>query len=181
MGLFSNGAVPPTARPDFIEVGQIVNTHGVHGEVKVQPWDMTAEFFCGLKTFYLDGVPFRPLSKRVQNHMVIMKLPELDDMDEAAKLKTKVLSIRRSEVTLKRGEYFDAELVGMTVHEQFIHRYVGIVDEVMTYPAHKLLKVKGPEHTYLIPLVQDVFIVNIDEGRREISVHMIEGLETNED
>jgi len=180
MGLFSKSTPMPTERPEFIEVGQIVNTHGVHGEVKVQPWDMTAEFFCGLKTFYLDGTPFRPISKRVQGDMVIMKIPELDDMDEAAKLKTKVLSIKRAEVNLKKGEHFDAELVGMSVYEFFIHKYVGIVDEVMTYPAHKLLKVKGAEHTYLIPMVENVFIADIDENRREISVHMIEGLETNE-
>ena len=40
MGLFSKKSAPqPSARPEYIEVGQIVNTHGVRGEVKVQPWD----------------------------------------------------------------------------------------------------------------------------------------------
>ena len=181
MGLFSKHDAPiPSERPEFIEVGQIVNTHGVRGEIKVQPWDVSADMLCGFKTFYMDGVPFRPVSKRVQGEMVLMKLPELDDMDEAAKLKAKVLSIKRSEVHLKRGEHFDAELIGMNVYEDFIHRYVGMVEEVLIYPAHKLYKVRGPEKTYLIPAVENIFIKDIDENKREIYVHMIEGLEMDD-
>ena len=182
MGLFSKKDAPqPTPAPEFIEVGQIVNTHGVRGEVKVQPWDVSAALLCGFKTFYLDGAPFRPLEKRQQGEMVLMKLPEIEDMDAAAALKGKVLSIRRADVKLRRGEHFDAELVGMTVYEDFLPRYVGIVTEVLTYPAHKLYRVKGPEKTYLIPAVEGIFITDVDETRREIKVHMIEGLETDED
>lgn len=120
MGLFSKKSAPqPSARPEYIEVGQIVNTHGVRGEVKVQPWDVSPELLCGFKTFYMDGAPFRPTSKRVQGDMVLMKLPEVDDMDAAAALKRKVLSIRRNDVQLKPGEHFDAEIIGMNVYNYF--------------------------------------------------------------
>ena len=129
----------------------------------------------------MDGEPFRPTSKRVQGEMVLMKLPEIDDMDAAVALKRKVLSIRRAEVQLKPGEHFDAEIVGMTVYNYFPHTYIGTVVDVLSYPAHKLYKVKGEEKTYLIPAVKDIFITNVDEEAREISVHMIEGLETDED
>ena len=175
MGLFSKKSAPqPSARPEYIEVGQIVNTHGVRGEVKVQPWDVSAGQLCGFRTFYMDGEPFRPTSKRVQGEMVLMKLPEIDDMDTAAALKRKVLSIRRAEVQLKPGEHFDAEIVGMTVYNYFPHTYIGTVVDVLSYPAHKLYKVKGEEKTYLIPAVKDIFITNVDEEAREISVHMID-------
>ena len=181
MGIFSKGKPARSEAPEFIEVGQIVNTHGVRGEVKVQPWDVSPELLCGFKTFYMDGAPFRPTSKRVQGDMVLMHFPGWDDMTAAETLKTKILSIKRSEVQLKKGEFLDAELIGMQVYEDFIHRYVGTVEEVLTYPAHKLYKVKGEEKTYLIPAVKDIFITDIDEEAREISVHMIEGLETDED
>ena len=182
MGLFSKKETPPpSARPDYIEVGQIVNTHGVRGEVKVQPWDVTPERLCSFKTFFMDGAPFRPTGKRVQGDMVLMKLPEIDDMDAAAALKRKVLSIRRADVVLDRNEHFDAEIVGMNVYNYFPHTYVGTVTEVLTYPAHKLYRVKGSEKSYLIPAVQDVFITDVDEEKREITVRMMEGLETDED
>ena len=51
--------------------------------------------------------------------------------------------------------------------------------EVVSYPAHKLYRVEGAEKTYLIPAVKDIFVTDIDTGRREITVHMIEGLETD--
>ena len=107
MGLFSKKSAPqPSARPEYIEVGQIVNTHGVRGEVKVQPWDVSPELLCGFKTFYMDGAPFRPTSKRVQGDMVLMKLPEVDDMDAAAALKRKVLSIRRNDRSAPANLFF---------------------------------------------------------------------------
>ena len=103
------------------------------------------------------------------------------EMDAAAALKRKVLSIRRNDVQLKPGEHFDAEIIGMNVYNYFPHTYIGTVVDVLSYPAHKLYKVKGEEKTYLIPAVKDIFITNVDEEAREISVHMIEGLETDED
>ena len=78
------------------------------------------------------------------------------------------------------GEIAD-EIIGMNVYNYFPHTYIGTVVDVLSYPAHKLYKVKGEEKTYLIPAVKDIFITDIDEEAREISVHMIEGLETDED
>ena len=181
MGIFSKGKPAKSEAPEFIEVGQIVNTHGVKGDVKVQPWAVTPAQLAGFKALYMDGTQFRPIDRRIQGDMVLMHFPGWDDMTAAETLKTKILSIKRSEVQLKKGEFLDAELIGMQVYEDFIHRYVGTVEEVLTYPAHKLYKVRGPEKCYLIPAVQDIFIVDIDAEKREIYVKMIEGLETNAD
>ena len=68
----------------------------------------------------------------------------------------------------------------MNVFNYFPHTYVGAVTEVLTYPAHKLYRVQGPEKTYLIPAVKDIFVTDINTTSREITVHMIEGLETDE-
>ena len=181
MGLFSKGKPVKSEAPAFIEVGQIVNTHGVKGDVKVQPWDVTSAQLAGFKALYMDGTQFRPTDRRVQGEMVLMHFPGWDDMTAAEGLKTKILSIRRSEVQLKKGEFLDAEIIGMEVYEDFIHRYIGVVEDVLTYPAHKLYKVRGPEKCYLIPAVENIFITDIDADKREIYVKMIEGLETNAD
>ena len=170
MGIFSKGKPARSEAPEFIEVGQIVNTHGVKGDVKVQPWDVTPAQLAGFKALYMDGTQFRPIDRRIQGDMVLMHFPGWDDMTAAETLKTKILSIKRSEVQLKKGEFLDAELIGMQVYEDFIHRYVGTVE-----------KVRGPEKCYLIPAVQDIFIVDIDAEKREIYVKMIEGLESNAD
>lgn len=181
MGIFFKNTPPKSAAPEFIEVGQIVNTHGVRGDVKVQPWDVTPEQLAGFKALYMDGTQFRPTDRRVHGDMVLMHFPGWDDMTAAEGLKTKIVSIKRSEVQLRDGEYLDAEIVGMAVYEDFIHRYVGTVEEVLTYPAHKLYKVRGPEKCYLIPAVENIFVMGINGEKREIYVHMIEGLETDAD
>lgn len=180
MSFFSKKKSGPSAAPDFIEVGQIVNTHGIKGDVKVQPWDVTAQQLCGFKTLYMGETPFRPTDKRVQGEMVLMHFPGWDDMTAAETLKTTVLRIKRGETVLPGGERFDAEIVGMKVYESFLRYYVGEVVEVLTYPAHKLYKVRGESKTYLIPAVKDVFIIDVDEEDRCMYVRMMEGLETDE-
>ena len=126
----------------------------------------------------MDGVPFRPTNKRVQKDMVLMKIAEVDDMNAALALKTKVLSVKRGETKLGKGEFFDAEITGMHVYNYFPRYFIGVVEDVLSYPAHKLYKVKGPEKSYLIPAVKDIFVVDIDPQEREIAVNMMEGLET---
>ncbi len=112
MGIFSKGKPARSEAPEFIEVGQIVNTHGVKGDVKVQPWDVTPAQLAGFKALYMDGTQFRPIDRRIQGDMVLMHFPGWDDMTAAETLKTKILSIKRSEVQLKKGEFLDAALQG---------------------------------------------------------------------
>ena len=40
---------------DYLEIGQIVGTHGVRGELRVQPWCDSPEFFKKFKTLYYDA------------------------------------------------------------------------------------------------------------------------------
>ena len=101
-------------------------------------------------------------------------------MDAAAALKRKVLSIRRNDVQLKPGEHFDAEIIGMNVYNYFPQRISARWWTCSPTPPQALQGQRRGE-TYLIPAVKDIFITDIDEEAREISVHMIEGLETDED
>ena len=83
MGIFSMGKPVKSEAPEFIEVGQIVNTHGVKGDVKVQPWDVTPAQLAGFKALYMDGTQFRPIDRRIQGDMVLMHFPGWDDMTAA--------------------------------------------------------------------------------------------------
>ena len=38
----------------FLEVGKIINTHGIRGELKIQPWCNGVDFIKQLDTLYLD-------------------------------------------------------------------------------------------------------------------------------
>ena len=59
---------------EFLEIGQIVNTHGIRGEVKLVPWADSPEFVCQFNTLYADGAPLKVTSARVHKGNVIAKL-----------------------------------------------------------------------------------------------------------
>lgn len=94
----------------YVEVGQIVNTHGVRGELKVQPWCDSAEQFLDFQTLYLDGNSVHPTAVRIHKNNVLLTLPGVEDMDTALHLKNKILSVRREDIHLPEGRYLNAEL-----------------------------------------------------------------------
>ena len=166
-------------RPEFIPVGRIVYAHGIRGEVKLNPEGCDPGFLTAFDTLYIAGEPVRVLSSRVHKSVVLLTLPGVTDMDAALALKGKVVSIRREDARLPEGEYFDEELVGLTVLDDASGEELGRVDRVLTYPAHKIYQVKGARE-YLIPAVPGVFIASVDPDAGVMRVHLMKGLATDE-
>ena len=125
------------------------------------------------------GQAHRLLMVRAHKGMALVKLEGVTDMDAALALKGKVVSIRREDARLPEGEYFDEELVGLTVLDDASGEELGRVDRVLTYPAHKIYQVKGARE-YLIPAVPGVFIASVDPDAGVMRVHLMKGLATDE-
>ena len=159
---------------EFIEVGQIVNTHGVRGELKLNPWDVEAETLRRCRTFYIDGKALRPASARVHKSCLLFTLPGVETLDDALAYKGKVVSIRRSDVRLPDGEYFTAELMGLTVLDAETKENLGEIADVIPYPGHDVYVVKGKKK-FMVPAVP-TFIGDIDMERGTMEIHVWEGL-----
>ena len=99
----------------FLEAGQIVNTHGIQGEVKIVPWCDSPEFLLQFGTLYLDGTPVRVRAARVHKGNVLAALEGVADVNAAMALKGKIVSIDRSGVVLPEGRHFIADLLGLEV------------------------------------------------------------------
>ena len=164
---------------ETINVGRIVNAHGIKGEVRVQPRDGDPYFLTEFKTFYIDGKPVTPTSNHVHKSLVLMKFPGVDDMNAALTWKDKVLYIRREDAHLPEGEYFDDELLGVEVYDEATGALLGEIKQVETYLASKVYTVKG-EKEYLVPAVKDAFIRSVDLDRNRMEIHLWEGLATDE-
>ncbi len=167
-------------RPAYITVGTVVNAHGIRGEVKVNPAGFDPAFIAGFGTLYLDGRPVKVRSARVHKNTVLLQLPGVDDMDAALALKGREVAILRTDAKLPEGEYFDAELEGMTVTDDATGETLGTLERVLHYPAHKVYEVRG-EREYLIPAVPGVFIAGIDPDAGVMRIHNVKGLATDED
>lgn len=162
-------------KQEFIRVGRIVNAHGIRGEVRVQPRRVSPDFLTHCKTFYIDGTPIVPTANHVHKELVLMKFPGVEDMNAALAYKEKVLSIRRADMHLPAGEYFDDELIGLEVYDCDTGALLGKLTAVDEYPASKVYTVKG-EREYLIPAVKDAFIRAVDLDANRMDVKVWEGL-----
>jgi len=159
----------------FLEAGEIVNTHGIRGELKILPWADSADFLCQFDTFYIDGQPVKVLSARPHKNMAIVLLEGVTDINAAMRYKGKVVSIDRTGVVLPNGRHFLADLMGLEVKDAQTGEVYGTVTDILTPPAHEVYVVTGTGKEYLIPAV-DEFVKEIDVDRGFIAVKLIEGM-----
>ena len=157
----------------YLEAGKIVNTFGIRGEVKLQPWCDSAEFLRQFKVLYYDGQPHEVASARVHKDMLILSFAGCEDVNAAMALKNKIVYFAREDAKLPEGRFFIADLLGAAVIDES-GREVGKLTDVLDMPAGQIYVVQGEtEHT--IPAVPE-FILDIDTEAGVIRVHMIEGM-----
>lgn len=162
-------------KSEFLETGEIVNTHGVKGEVKIMPWADSPGFLCQFDAFYIDGRPVKVLSSRVHKTAVLCALEGVDTVEKAMRLKGKTVSLLRSQIKLPEGRHFLADLVGLKVIDAANGGELGSVAEVLTLPAQNVYVVRGKGREYMIPAVP-AFIAETNEDEGFIKVRVIEGM-----
>ena len=157
----------------YLEAGIIVNTHGVRGEVKINPWADSPEFLKKLKTLYIGGEALKVIESRVHKGFLLAKLVGVDDVNAAMALKNKTVYIARKDVKLPKGSFFIADIIGAkVVDENGVE--LGVLADVLEMPAQNIYLVKG-EREIMIPAVEE-FILNTDVKNKVITVHLIEGM-----
>ena len=166
---------------DLLEVGKIINTHGLRGDVKVMAWTDTPDVFEDFETLYLkkakEMIPLTVTSVKYQKNNLIVKFKEYSDINEVEPLKNSVLYADRADLgELPEGVYYIADLIGMTVKKEN-GEVVGIVDDVLQTGANDIYSVKREGmKDLLIPVIDDV-VLSVDTEAREITVRLLEGLE----
>ena len=159
----------------YLEAGQIVNTHGIRGEVKLTPWADSPEFLKKFKTFYIgpDKRPFDVISSRVHGAFLVAQLGGVSDINAAMALKNKTVYIDRGDVRLPRGRFFIADIIGARAVTDD-GRELGTVADIMEAPAQRIYVIRG-EAEHLIPDVPE-FILDADPEAGVVKVHIIEGM-----
>ena len=103
---------------DMLEIGKLVNTHGIRGEVKIQPWCDDPYVFDELEYLIIDGKEYDIERNRYHKTCQIVKLAGVDDMNAAELLKNKIVYINREDIPLPEGRYFVADILGLEVREE---------------------------------------------------------------
>ena len=166
---------------DLLEVGKIINTHGLRGDVKVMPWTDTPDVFEDFETLYIkkgkEMLPVTVATVKYQKNNLIVKFKEYNDINEVEVLKNSVLYADRADLgELPEGVYYIADLIGMTVKKEN-GDVVGTVDDVLQTGANDIYSVKrNGMKDLLIPVIDEV-VLSVDTDSREITVRLLEGLE----
>lgn len=158
----------------YLEAGKIVGTHGVRGEVKIQPWANSPEFLCAFPALYIDNKPVRVLSARVHKACVIVLFEGINGIDGAVLLKNKTVFIDRNDANLKDGEHFLADLIGLSAVDVQTGEILGKIAEILPLNPNDVYVIKGAREI-LVPAVPDfVKEINVEAGR--VTFRLLEGM-----
>lgn len=160
---------------EYIEIGRVNNTHGIHGEVKVEVWCDDINEFLSLDTLYKeDGEVLKIASSRRADKLVVVRFDGFTNPEQCAKLKGRSVFAKRDDLTLPEGRYYICDLMGLTVYDVDTNEKIGVISDILEKPASFVYTIKTENGEFMIPDV-DEFIkkVDINEG---MYIKLIPGL-----
>jgi 16S rRNA processing protein RimM len=168
---------------EYFNVGKIVNTHGIKGELKVLATSDFAEMRLKkggtILAFSPDGSQQRTLviqTVRMHKNMFLLTFKDVQTMTEAELLKQWQIKIDRSQLhRLPEGEYYFHEIIGCVVVTEE-HQVLGEIVSVLTPGANHVWVVQtNTRNEILLPVIDDV-VLNVDVVAKRVTVRMMEGL-----
>jgi 16S rRNA processing protein RimM len=166
---------------NLLEIGKIVNTHGLRGEVKVVVWMDYPEDFEEIKTVYLktrkELKQLTVKNVKYQKNNLIVKFSEFNDINEVEQYKNCTLYADRDELgELPEGTHYIVDLIGLDVVDEDGAK-IGVIADVFNTGASDIYDVKREgKKNLLLPVIDDV-VKEIDIEGGKITVHILEGLD----
>ena len=164
----------------LMEIGQIVNTYGIKGFVKVMPFTDNIQRFEELKEVYLQtkkGIEtFEIEEVKYHKNMVLLKFRGIDDINIAETYRNSYLKIdRKDAVTLPEDTYFIVDLLDMEVYTEQ-EEFLGNIIDVYPTGSNDIYVVKDElGKQILLPAIKDV-LLDIDVENQKVIVHLLKGL-----
>lgn len=165
---------------NYFVVGNIVNTQGIKGEVRVMPTVDDVARFKLLDHIFVDRKgnikEYEVENVRFHKQFVLLKLKGVDDMNTAETLKGTVVKITEDmAVPCEEDEYYIKDIYDMNV-VTVDGEELGVISDVIFTGANDVYAVKdnnGKE--ILIPAIKDC-IVSVDVENNLMTVKLLEGL-----
>lgn len=159
---------------DLLEIGKIVNTRGLKGEVKITPWCDSPDVFEELEYIIIDETEYDISYVKYHKNFVFLKLFGIDTIEEAEKYRNKIIYVKRDMLgDLPEGTYYICDLIGCSV-KTVSGEELGIIDDVIKTGSNDVYSVKGNKNI-LIPVLQNV-VKNVDIEKKSVIVELPKGL-----
>lgn len=167
---------------EYIELGQIVNTHGLRGSVKVNVFSENLENIKKYKNIYLKNkdneyIEYRVLDIKFTNNQAIVTFEEITNKDEANSYRNRYLYIKREDLEeLDDDTYYLIDLIGLNAYETINkeEKLLGELIEVNQNAPTDIYVIKKTDNKNLmIPAVKE-YIKKIDILNKKIIVDLSE-------
>ncbi len=146
---------------EFLEVGKIVTSKGLKGEVVVECWCDSPDFLCSFKFLYIQegNIKFKVLKSRIHKKNAVLLLDGINSIEDADKYRGAFLYINRKDVKLSKGQYFIQDLIGLDVIDVDSSKNYGKITDVFKTGANDVYQVTDEStKNYLIPVIDEVII-----------------------
>lgn len=170
----------------YFEIGKIVNIHGVKGEVKVVPLTDDPKRFDNLKCAYISSAITENMQKynfegvKFHKTFVLLKIKDINDANEALKLKEKFIIIDREDaVKLPKGSFFVCDIINCEVYDEKGNK-LGILIDILQTGSNDVYIVRDEnKKELLIPALKSV-VKEVSIEDRKIIVELPQGLDDDE-
>lgn len=163
-----------------LEIGQIVNTFGIKGFVKVNPFVDDISRYDDLEKVYVrrnkELKEMEVEEVKYHKNMVLLKFKGIDRVEDAELLRNSYLEVdRENAIELQEGEYFIADLLGLNVFDEE-GKELGKLEDIFNTGSNDIYVVRTEEgKQLLLPAISEVIKeINLEESK--IVVHLLEGL-----
>ncbi|MBR4892978.1 MAG: 16S rRNA processing protein RimM [Clostridia bacterium] len=160
-----------------VEVGKIVNTRGLRGEVKIYPYLDEIEVFNEFEYLLVDNKEYKIKGIKFFKNMVFVTFFGVDSVEAAESLKNQLAEVYVKDLPeLSDGEFYIKDILGMEVVKDDGEK-LGIIKNVLRTGSNDVYEVErdGKKPMYL-PAIKDV-IINTDLDSNRMTVHIIPGLD----
>ena len=157
----------------YLELGQIVNTFGIRGQVKVKPFTDDIKKFDTFKEIFVEKKNqlqlFQIEKVNYSKGMVILKLKGIETPEQAETLRNCYIKMdRKNAKKLPEGTYYIADLIGLDVYSDE-EELLGKVDYIYNTGSSDIYVVKNDEgKEILLPAIKDV-LKQVDLENKKIS------------
>lgn len=164
----------------YLEIGQIVNTFGIKGMVKVKPFTDDIKRFDRLKKVYIEKqkVKEKYEIEEVKYHkeMVLIKFKGIENPEEANLLRNYYLFVNREdEEPLEEGRYYIVDMLGLEVYTDK-EKLLGNLEDIFNTGSNDVYVVRDElGKQILLPATKEV-IKKVDIENKKIIVHLLPGL-----
>lgn len=170
---------------ELLQVGKIINTCGLKGEVKIYSTTFYAKKRYKKNNKVLLGI-FEDEIDKYKNYSIksyrnfkgfdYVVFNEISSIEEAKKLIGKFVFIKKEDAKLEKDQYLFVDLINCEIIDVNNQKALGNVIDIYEFPASISLKIKTSDNNIVnVPFIKQ-FIAKVDVENKKIYINNMEGL-----